>query len=189
MDRLARGIVTATLDETDVGALVGRIVAESELVPPDRLVTELASVVQPVDAAKVERIVENLLANAARHAPPTATVWVRVEAVPSGAMIAVEDDGPGVPEHLRDRVFEPFRQGPDAPRHSPGVGVGLTLVRRFADLLGGRAWVQDREGGGASFRVELPAEPPSTEPLLSPADQLGTGALGLLPPAAPTGPS
>ena len=157
MDRLARGIVTPKLDETDVGALVGRIAEESELVPRDRLVAELASVVQRIDIAKVERIVENLLANAARHAPATSTIWVRVMREPGGVVIAVEDDGAGVPEELRDVVFEPFRQGPDAPRHSPGVGVGLTLVRQFTELQGGRAWVQDREGGGASFRVFLPA--------------------------------
>ncbi|TMK89810.1 MAG: hypothetical protein E6G43_08680, partial [Actinobacteria bacterium] len=47
----------------------------------------------------------------------------------------------------------------DAPQHSPGVGVGLTLVRRFAELHGGRAWVEERAGGGASFRVFLPAQP------------------------------
>ena len=52
-----------------MGALVGRVVEESELVPRDRLIVELEPVRQPVDAAKVERIVENLLANAARHAP------------------------------------------------------------------------------------------------------------------------
>ncbi len=75
-------------------------------------------------------------------------------------MIAVEDDGPGVPDELREMIFEPFRQGPDAPQHSPGVGVGLTLVRRFAELQGGRAWVQEREGGGASFRVFLPTTGP-----------------------------
>lgn len=159
MDRLARGIVTPKLDEADVGALVGRIAEESELVPRARLVAELPSVVQRIDIAKVERIVENLLANAVRHAPASSTIWVRVVPEPGGVVIAVEDDGAGVPEELRDVVFEPFRQGPDAPQHSPGVGVGLTLVRRFAELQGGRAWVQDRKGGGASFRVFLPAVP------------------------------
>ncbi len=57
---------------------------------------------------------------------------------------------------LREAIFEPFLQGPDAPKHSPGVGVGLALVRRLAELHGGHAWVEDRPGGGASFRVLLP---------------------------------
>jgi light-regulated signal transduction histidine kinase (bacteriophytochrome) len=56
----------------------------------------------------------------------------------------------------REAIFEAFRQGPDSPRHSPGVGVGLTLVARFAELHGGRAWVESRNGGGASFRVSIP---------------------------------
>ena len=110
----------------------------------------------PVDIAKIERVVENLLANTARHTPSNARIWVLVRAVDRGALIAVEDNGVGVPAELRDTIFEPFRQGPEAPQHSPGVGVGLTLVRRFAELHGGRAWVEEREGGGASFRVFLP---------------------------------
>lgn len=170
IDRLARGIVAPQLEEADVGALVGRVVEESELVPRDRLIIELELVRQPVDSAKVERIVENLLANAARHAPATATVWVRVQAHPDGVVIAVDHDGPGIPEGLQDTVFEAFRQGPDAPRHSPGVGVGLTLVRRFAELQGGRAWVQERVGRGPSFRVFLPADPEPADDATGPDD-------------------
>jgi signal transduction histidine kinase len=65
----------------------------------------------------------------------------------------------GIPPQLRVALFEPFRQGPDAPPYAPGVGIGLTLVACFAELHGGRAWVQDRPGGGSSFRVLL-ADPP-----------------------------
>ena len=74
-------------------------------------------------------------------------------------LISVEDDGPGIPAELREAIFEPFRQGPTASPHAPGTGIGLSLVARFAELHGGRAWVQDRDGGGASFRVFLPAGP------------------------------
>jgi len=59
-----------------------------------------------------------------------------------------------------EMLFEPFQQGPSAPQHSPGVGVGLTLVRRFAELHGGRAWIEERAGGGASFQVFIPGSPP-----------------------------
>jgi two-component system cell cycle sensor histidine kinase/response regulator CckA len=154
LDRLARGIIEPKLHPTDVGALVQRMVAESDLISERRVHIEAQPITVSVDGAKVERIVENLLANTARHTPADTRVWIRVEPAQGGVLIAVEDEGPGVPEGLRDTIFEPFRQGPQvAP--SPGVGVGLTLVARFAELLGGNAWVQEREGGGASFRVFL----------------------------------
>ncbi len=89
-------------------------------------------------------------------------MWVRVEAKADGVLLSVEDAGPGVPEDLRTGVFEPFRQGPSKDEHSPGVGIGLSLVARFAKLHGGTAWLEDRPGGGAAFRVSLPA--PVTRP-------------------------
>jgi PAS domain S-box-containing protein len=157
LDRLARGIVEPKLHVTDLGSLVRRVLSENDLLADRRLETDIAEVVMPVDGAKVERIVENLLANTGRHTPRDTTVWVGVRRVPEGGLIVVEDDGPGVDPGLREAIFEPFRQGPEAPQHSPGVGVGLALVRRFAELHGGRAWVEERPGGGASFRVLLPA--------------------------------
>ncbi|HEU4564472.1 MAG TPA: ATP-binding protein, partial [Gemmatimonadaceae bacterium] len=78
--------------------------------------------------------------------------------------ITVEDDGPGVPPELRAAIFEPFRQGPMRSPHSPGTGIGLSLVARFAELHGGRAWVESAPAGagvtlhqGARFVVELAA--------------------------------
>jgi signal transduction histidine kinase len=129
---------------------------ESDLITEREILLEAGEVVANVDAAKVERIVENLIANAVRHTPGASPVWVRVSRHEGGVLIVVEDDGPGVPDELKAAVFEPFRQGNGLPNPSPGVGVGLSLVARFAELHGGRAWVEDRPGGGASFRVHLP---------------------------------
>lgn len=108
-----------------------------------------------VDQAKVERMVENLLANVARHTED-ARVWVRVAAQDGGALISVDDEGAGVPDDLKEKIFMPFSRGPEAA-DLPGGGIGLSLVARFAELHGGRAWVEDRPGRGASFRVFLPA--------------------------------
>ncbi len=159
LDRLQRGIIAPQRRPTDVGALVRQVVEESDLLAGRQVHLDTAAVVVPVDAAKLERIVENLVANAGRHTPERTELWVRVEPTDGGVLIVVEDDGPGIPPELREAVFEPFRQGPAGiSTHSPGVGVGLSLVARFAELHGGRAWVEDRPGGGASFRVFLPGE-------------------------------
>jgi len=162
LDRLGRGIVEPNLEPVDVGALVGQILGASELLAGRELHVQADTVTAQIDPAKVERIVENLLANAVRYTPPGTGIWVRVCPQDAGVLLVVEDEGPGVAVEHREQIFEPFRQGPGAPEHSPGVGVGLALVARFAELHGGHAWVEDRPGGGASFRVWLPLAPPVT---------------------------
>jgi PAS domain S-box-containing protein len=155
LERLKRGVVEASPELTDVGQLVQRTVAEADFLSERDVRLQASSLFAAVDPAKVERIVENLLVNAAKHTPAETVIWIKVLAVKGGIQIVVEDDGPGVPDDVRRDIFEPFRQGPgDHP--SPGAGIGLSLVSRFAELHGGSAWVQDREGGGASFRVRLP---------------------------------
>jgi signal transduction histidine kinase len=109
-----------------------------------------------VDGPKVERIVENLVVNAAKHTQAGTTIWVRVQSQRDGVLLVVEDEGPGVPAQQREQVFQPFHTGRNIADHAPGSGIGLALVAQFASLHGGRAWVQDRPGGGASFRVFLP---------------------------------
>ena len=174
LDRLNRGIVTPKLRPIDLAALVTRIGTEwQDTGRPLELVVE--PVVARVDPAMVERILENLLANAARHTPPDTLVWVRVARQDHSVLIAVDDAGGGVPPELRAALFEPFRQGPEAPAHTPGVGIGLSLVARFAELHGGRAWVEERPGGGSSFRVLLP-DPPSAVVATAPPQRQDGGA-------------
>ena len=160
LDRLARGVLTPTFEPTDVGELVRRTLGEADPSVRDQVDSSVASAVVPVDPPKIERIVENLLVNAAKHTPRGTRIHVSVVDSEDGATILVEDEGPGVPEELRERIFEEFLRGEDANEASPGVGVGLSLVRRFAEMHHGRAWVEERTGGGASFRVFLPREHP-----------------------------
>jgi PAS domain S-box-containing protein len=156
IDRLSRGIVEPQYRSTDVGELAMRA-AESLDVLAGRDVHVAAQPVHlAIDPPKVERIVENLLSNAARHTEADRRIWLRVEPLDAGVLIAVEDDGPGVPPELREEIFEPFQQGPSASSYAPGTGIGLSLVASFARLHDGRAWVEERDGGGASFRVFLP---------------------------------
>jgi PAS domain S-box-containing protein len=156
LERLNRGLAEIHLEPIDVGALIREIVANSELVAERRLSIDVAPITVKADPAMVERIVENLLGNTVKHTPGDSRIWVRLERTDEGAMLIVEDDGPGVAAADRERIFEAFRQGAGA---GSGSGVGLALVARFAELHDGRAWVQDRVGGGASFRVTLAAEP------------------------------
>ena len=71
-------------------------------------------------------------------------------------VVRVTDSGPGIPARERERVFEPFvhASGLDGDR---GSGLGLAIARGFVDLNGGRLWVEEAPGGGASFVMTLPA--------------------------------
>ena len=156
LDRLARGTLTPRRQVVDVGALVRRVVDEAQLHEEHAVVVAAPAVHVAVDAPKVERIVENLVINAARHTETGTAIWVRVEPRAGGVLLVVEDEGPGVPVELREQIFQPFHQGRNVADRAPGSGIGLALVARFASLHGGRAWIEDRPGGGASFRVFLP---------------------------------
>jgi signal transduction histidine kinase len=92
----------------------------------------------------------NLLDNALTYAPPGSAVDVEIDAP---ATVRVLDRGPGVPEAERMAVFERFRRAPGA--HSGGSGLGLAIVAEIAASHGGRAWVEARPGGGATFVLDL----------------------------------
>jgi PAS domain S-box-containing protein len=155
VERVRRGAVALTRKETDVLRLVERSIAACDL--DGRRVDISGGPVQAeLDGPMVERIVENLILNAVKHTPPESSIHVRLDKAPEGVLIAVEDDGPGIPDEHKGTVFETFNRGPKALSPAPGAGIGLSLVARFAEAHGGLAWVEDRPGGGASVRVLLP---------------------------------
>jgi signal transduction histidine kinase len=106
----------------------------------------------------VQRIVRNLLDNALAHA--RTAVQVRASAGPEGARLDVVDDGPGIAETDRGRIFDRFHRGdPARSRHASGSGLGLAIARTLAERNGGSLVLADDEGGpaGARFVLRLPA--------------------------------
>ncbi len=159
VDRLATGTLVPNRRRTDLEALVRRVVDEVKHLSDRQVTVQTDRAVAAVDPARAEQMVEALLANAGRRTSPGASVWVRVGTDQDGVVIAVDDEAPEVPADLRRAIFETTQDGPDAATPNPKGSTGLTFLSRLAEIHGGRAWVEERPGGGASFRVFLPDAP------------------------------
>jgi PAS domain S-box-containing protein len=155
VERVRHGAVELDRTHTEMFDLVERAVAACDL-NGRRAAISGVPVTAEIDAAKVERIVENLVLNAVKHTPSQSSIQVRLDVQGEDLLLSVEDEGPGIPEEYKKSVFETFNRGPNVLSATPGAGIGLSLVARFAEAHGGRSWVEDRPGGGASFRVLLP---------------------------------
>ncbi|WP_440588483.1 sensor histidine kinase [Egicoccus halophilus] len=104
-----------------------------------------------IDRQALERILRNLLGNAARHTPPGTTVSIRAHRQGPTVIVEVHDDGPGIPDDLLERMFERFERG-----SSGGTGLGLAIARQLVELHDGAIEVISEPGAGAVFRLRLP---------------------------------
>lgn len=116
-----------------------------------------------VDPGAVQQILLNLLDNAVKYGPTGQQISVRAALRDGNAVIRVEDQGPGIPEADRAKVWERFaRLDRDQTSVVAGAGIGLSVVRELAGLHGGRAFVEAGSRGGAVFVIELPGARPPT---------------------------
>ena len=124
-----------------------------------RIAEELTPVWVDADPTRVEQILGNLLGNALKFTPEEGTITVSVAKEGDDALLRVADTGIGMTPELAARVFEPFVQGElSLDRSHGGLGIGLTLVRRLAELHGGSAAAESEgPGRGSVFTVRLPA--------------------------------
>ena len=104
------------------------------------------------------QVLSNLLSNAAKYSPGGTVIGVGIAHDGQRVVTTVVDRGPGVPLADRDRIFDRFtRLGDHLTRAQQGVGLGLFIVRRSVETMGGTAWVEEAPGGGAAFSFSLPA--------------------------------
>lgn len=154
LDRIKQGILLPDVRTADVAALVADAVATHAPAAHALTVTvdpRAASAL--VDPTWLERIVVNLLTNAGRYTASGTPLHLRVERDGRDILVVLADHGAGIADSDKEAMFERFRQG--ARGSSAGVGIGLALVRQFAELHDGGAWVEDTPGGGATFLVRL----------------------------------
>jgi PAS domain S-box-containing protein len=155
LDRFRHDRVVALREPTDVTRLIEDVAATHQG-PAHAINVSTEPTTANVDTTQVERIVDNLVANAVKHTPSGTPIALRLERRGEDLLIVVDDAGPGIPDDYKAAVFEVFDRGAKVRSSEPGTGIGLSLVARFAALHGGRAWVEDAATGGASVRVLLP---------------------------------
>ncbi|HEY7864073.1 MAG TPA: ATP-binding protein, partial [Thermoanaerobaculia bacterium] len=165
MARLDRGALVLDLKPVRLGELLSRAL---ETVRPMAEAHGQALILAPLpelpvlraDPLRLQQILWNLLSNAIKFTPRHGRVILRAERDLERVLVAIEDDGIGIPEAELPHVFERFRQVDGSPtRRHPGLGIGLALVRSLVELHGGTIWAESVVGQGSRFTFALPIRP------------------------------
>jgi two-component system sensor histidine kinase BaeS len=166
LERLVGDVATVALAETgslplhlepvDLAVLANAIVADFSEARDEgvelRVRVETQPALHEADPARIRQAVANLVSNALRHSAPGGLVELVLERAPNPTVLAVHDDGPGIPPELLPHVFERFVRGPD----SLGSGLGLPIVADIAAAHGGSATIESPPGEGTTVRLLLP---------------------------------
>jgi PAS domain S-box-containing protein len=115
-----------------------------------------SDVIAACEPSWAERVLANLLGNAAKYSPAGGSITTVVDAVDEEVRVSVLDEGCGIAPDEVERLFEPFYRSPATRGSVPGAGLGLTVSRRIVEGMGGRAWARPRSSGGAEFGFALP---------------------------------
>ena len=163
MSRFESAPTPLTVKDVDVVDLLAEIELETQLVRRNsalELAWHVAPDVPPLrtDPIKLKMVIKNLVLNALKFTDEGGVV-VHATASTGGIEFAVADSGIGIAPEMLRRIFEPFRQGDHDGERRGGVGLGLHIVRRLLDMLGGRIEVESTVRRGSTFRVWIPSLP------------------------------
>lgn len=163
LSRIRAGAVPIELEINAAEDLVGAALArlrgmDGEARIQVRLPPDGTLLLGRFDFVQALRALVNLLENALRHSPPHQPVEVEVLRDGADLIFKVLDRGPGIPETSTERIFEPFFRPEEREGPTPGgVGLGLAITKRAAELQGGTVTYSPRPGGGSLFELRLPA--------------------------------
>jgi heavy metal sensor kinase len=159
------GTIRLTRQSTDLGRLVREVASSLGILAEERNQKLTLDVTEPVsvlaDRLVLREAVTNVLDNAIKYSCAGSTIVIHVQCVGDRALVAIADEGPGIPPEHRDRIFHRFFRVDEArSRDRGGAGLGLAIAKWAVDIHGGQITVQERPGGGSEFRIVLPAVPP-----------------------------
>jgi PAS domain S-box-containing protein len=158
--RLERGQLQISLRPCNVAGLVRETVSKlTSMLEQNPLDLELAEVEALADPTAFSRVLENLLTNAVKFSPPGAPIKVEARSLDDDEVVVrVEDEGVGIPAEDLEHVFERFYRAHGSDNMAAGTGVGLAIVKEFAEAQDGRVWAESNSGG-SSFSVTLRRPP------------------------------
>jgi signal transduction histidine kinase len=162
LTRLESGAQPLKLAPVSCPQLIADCLRHLSLLAAERQIT-LTSRINPAvavlhaDAQLLTQAVNNLVHNAIKYSPPGKEIIIAAEPNHTGVMIGVRDEGFGIPEAARDRIFEKFyRLERDTASGTVGTGLGLALVKEIVERHGGRITVESNPATGSTFTVRLP---------------------------------
>jgi signal transduction histidine kinase len=152
--RLSRGTLDLAQLARDVAGSLGILAEERH---QTLIVDAVSDVTVSVDRLVLREAVTNVLDNAIKHSPNGSTVTIRVERRGEEALLAIGDEGPGIPPEHRERIFHRFFRVDEArSRERGGAGLGLAIAKWAVDIHGGQITVHERPQGGSEFHIRLP---------------------------------
>lgn len=155
--------LTLAKEDCPLEEIIGSAISALEEQPHDgRIIVQLEdpSLEVSVDESLMQQALINLLDNAIKHTQRDSTIKVTAQSSRDDVVISISDNGPGIPDKDKARVFDKFQRGENS--QVEGTGLGLAICKGIVSAHGGRIWIEDGPSGGTVFKIALPREKNST---------------------------
>lgn len=158
MTRLDQGTERANFTETDLSELVAAVCGERDREQISLHLEIEEGITAKVDVSLFSRLLENLITNAVKYGRENGNIWVRMKKENGEIFLSVKDDGIGIPEEQQEKIWQRFYQADPSRSGDSGIGLGLSMVKKIAELHGGAMELESIPGQGSTFTLHLPYE-------------------------------